>query len=155
MIYDVTTVEEYIEALPEDRRPVIENLRNVVLRNLPQGFEEQISYGMIGYVVPLSKYPNGYHTKKDEPLPFISIASQKNHIALYHMGLYGNKEIEKWFKDEYAKYVPTKLDMGKSCIRFKNPKHIPYNLIGELCKKITVNEHINFYEKLLKEKLDF
>lgn len=152
MVYDVTTVEEYIAALPEDRRPVIEKLRNIALKNLPEGFEEQIVYGMISYVVPLSRYPEGYHVKKGEPLPFLSIASQKNHIALYHMGLYGNEEVEKWFREEYAKCVSTKLDMGKSCIRFKNPKHIPYDLIAKLCHKITVEEHIRFYEKFLKER---
>lgn len=154
MIYDVNTVEEYIAALHEERKPVIERLRNIVQQNLPKGFEEQISYGMIGYVVPLSKYSKGYHVKKDEPLPFISIASQKNHIALYHMGLYENKEIEKWFRDEYAKCVPTKLDMGKSCIRFKNPKHIPYDLVSELCKKITIDEYISLYEKSLERRID-
>lgn len=152
MVYDVTAVEEYIAVLPEDRRPVIEKLRSIVLENLPEGFEEQIAYGMISYVVPLSRYPEGYHVKKGEPLPFLSIASQKNHIALYHMGLYGNEEIEKWFREEYAKCVSTKLDMGKSCIRFKNPKHIPYDLIAKLCQKITVEEHIRFYEKFLKER---
>lgn len=152
MVYDVATVEEYIAALPDDRKSAIEKLRNIVLQNLPDGFEEQITYGMIGYVVPLSRYPNGYHVTKGEPLPFFAIASQKNHIALYHMGLYGNEEIEKWFRNEYVKYVPTKLDMGKSCIRFKNPKHIPYDLIAELCQKITVDEYINNYEKSLKDR---
>lgn len=154
MIYDVPTADEYIAALPEDRKLVIEKLRNIILQNLPEGFEEQVSYGMIGYVVPLSRYPEGYHVKKGEPLPFLAIASQKSHIALYHMGLYGNKKIEKWFRDAYAECVPTKLDMGKSCIRFKNPAHIPYDLIAGLCQKITVDEHISLYEKSLKEKIN-
>jgi hypothetical protein len=100
--------------------------------------------------VPLSRYPQGYHVKKGEPLPFLSLASQKNHIALYHMGLYGNQEMEAWFVKEYADRVPTKLDMGKSCIRFKNPDHIPYDLIAELCQKMTVDEYVNAYEKSLK-----
>jgi uncharacterized protein YdhG (YjbR/CyaY superfamily) len=147
MQYSVNSVTEYIEALPEDRKPVIEKLRNVILSNLPEGFEEQISYGMIGYVVPLSLYPKGYHAKKGEPLPFLALASQKNYIALYHMGLYGNPELEEWFTEEYAARMPAKLDMGKSCIRFKNPDHIPYDLIAELCQKITVDEYISQYEK--------
>ena len=152
MQYDVNTVEEYIGALPEDRKPIVEKLRNLILTNLPEGFAEQLSYGMIGYVVPLSIYPKGYHTKKGEPLPFISLASQKNYIALYHMGLYGKPKLEEWFVKEYADRVPTKLDMGKSCIRFKNPDHIPYDLIAELCQKMTVDEYISAYETALKRK---
>ena len=152
MQVDVETVDQYITALPEDRKAVIQKLREVILDNLPDGFEEQISYGMIGYVVPLSKYPQGYHAKESEPLPFLSLASQKNHIALYHMGLYGNPEMEAWFVKEYAKRVPTKLDMGKSCIRFKNPDHIPYDLVAELCQKMTADEYVNAYEKALKRK---
>lgn len=154
MFYNVSTINEYLLALPEDRRLVIEKLRTVIVENLPKGFEEVISYGMISYVVPLSKYPQGYHVKKEEPLPFLSIASQKNHIAVYHMGLYSDLELEKWFRDEYAKQVPTKLDMGKSCIRLKNLERIPYNLIGELCNKITVEEYINSYEQSLGERIN-
>jgi uncharacterized protein YdhG (YjbR/CyaY superfamily) len=150
MHYQVNTVQEYIEAVPEDRKPVIEKLREVILANLPEGFEEQISYGMISYVVPLSRYPQGYHVKEGEPLPFISLASQKNYLALYHMGLYGYPKVEAWFVKEYAEQVPTKLDMGKSCIRFKNPDHIPYDLIAELCQKITVDEYIAAYEQAVK-----
>jgi uncharacterized protein YdhG (YjbR/CyaY superfamily) len=150
MQYEVNTVQEYIEALPENRKPVIEKMREVILANLPDGFEEQISYGMISYVVPLSRFPQGYRAKKGEPLPFISLASQKNYLALYHMGLYGNPKLEEWFVKEYAEQVPTKLDMGKSCIRFKNPDHIPYDLIAELCQKITVDEYITAYEQALK-----
>ncbi|HAF60790.1 MAG TPA: hypothetical protein DCK95_00510 [Anaerolineaceae bacterium] len=152
MHYDVNSIEEYIAAVPEDRKPVMEKLRKVILGNLPEGFEEQLSYGMIGYVVPLSKYPKGYHVKEGEPLPFISLASQKNHIALYHMGLYGKQEVEEWFVKEYADRVPTKLDMGKSCIRFKNPDLIPYDLVAELCQKMTVDEYIQAYETALNRK---
>lgn len=155
MEYNATTVEEYIAALPKDRKPVIERLRNVILENLPEGFTEQISYGMIGYVVPLSRYPKGYHCKKDEPLPFISLASQKNHITLYHMGLYGNKELEKYFVEEYAKRVPTKLDMGKSCIRFKNPASIPFDLIAELCRKITLEEYVALAYETAKNQKEY
>ena len=146
------TVEDYLSELPENRRPVIETLRKIILSNLPEGFEEQISYGMISYVVPLDKYPQGYDAKKGEPLPFLSLASQKNYIALYHLGIYGDKVIEKWFADEYAKRVPTRLDMGKSCIRFKNPNHIPFDLIAELCQKMTVDDFIEFYETSIKRK---
>ena len=152
MQYNVNTVEEYIAALPDDRKSVIEKLRNVILKNLPEGYEEQLSYGMIGYVVPLSRYPKGYHAKEGEPLPFLSIASQKNHIVLYHMGLYGKPELEEWFMKAYADRVPTKLDMGKSCIRFKNSDHIPYDLVAELCQKISVDEFIAIYEGSLKKK---
>ena len=150
--YNVANVEEYISVLPENRRSSIERLRNIISSNLPEGFSEQLSYGMISYVVPLSRYPEGYRPKKGEPLPFLSLASQKNHIALYHMGLYGNTELEKWFVEEYAKRVPTKLDMGKSCIRFKNEALIPYDLIAELCRKITVDEYIDYYEQLINRK---
>jgi len=152
MQYDVNNIEEYIAALPEDRKPVIEKLRSVILSNLPKGFTEQLSYGMIGYVVPLSRYPQGYHAKKGEPLPFLSLASQKNYIALYHMGIYGKPKLEAWFIKEYTDRVPTKLDMGKSCIRFKNPDHIPYDLVAELCQKMTVDEFIELYEDSVKRK---
>jgi uncharacterized protein YdhG (YjbR/CyaY superfamily) len=152
MQYDVDSVEEYIAALPEDRKPAIEKLRKIILENLPEGFEEQLSYGMIGYVVPFSIYLKGYHAKEGEPLPFIYLASQKNHIALYHMGLYGKPKLEKWFVKEYADWVPTKLDMGKSCIRFKNPDHIPYDLVAELVQKMTVDEYIQAYETAQNRK---
>lgn len=149
MKYDVNTIDEYISVLPENRRVAVEKLRNIIIANLPEGFVEQMSYGMIGYVVPLSIYPKGYHVKKNEPLPFLSIASQKNHIALYHLGMYMDKAVETWFAKEYDKQVATKLDMGKSCIRFKNTDTIPYKLIAELCKKITVEDYIKIYEKTL------
>ncbi|MDX9808943.1 MAG: DUF1801 domain-containing protein [Sphaerochaetaceae bacterium] len=150
MQQDVRTVEEYIMALPEyDREPFV-TLRNVIVQNLPEGFEEQLSYTMVGYVVPLSVYPKGYHVKKGEPLPFIAIASQKHYISLYHMGLYADNELLQWFSTAYASQVPTKLDMGKSCIRFRNPKHVPYSLIGELCQKMTVSEYVSLYERSLK-----
>jgi len=148
---DAKTVAEYIAALPEDRQEVMIKLRKTILENLPEGFEEQMSYGMIGYVVPLSIFPEGYHVKKGEPLPFISLASQKNHIALYHMGMYGTK-VEEWFRKEYGERVPTKLDMGKSCIRLRNPKKIPFDLIAELCQKITVQEHIRNYSNAINSR---
>ena len=152
MQYEVSTVDAYLAALPEDRKIVVEKLRNIILSNLPEGFEEQISYGMISYVVPLSRFPQGYHANKGEPLPFLSLASQKNYVALYHMGLYGRPTLEEWFVKAYDDRVPTKLDMGKSCIRFKNPDHIPYDLVAELCQKMTVDEYISIYEAAFKRK---
>ena len=144
---DIRTVEDYIKTLQPDRKEAVIKLRRSIRENLPEGFEEHFSYGMIGYVVPLSRYPRGYHAKKGEPLPFLSVASQKNYIAVYHMGLYEKKEVEEWFRTGYAKSVSTKLDMGKSCIRFKDERSIPYELITKLCRMITVQEYIEAYEK--------
>ena len=145
------TPKEYIDELPEDRKEPVIKLRETILKNLPEGFEEEMSYGMIGYVVPHSKYPAGYHVNPELPLPFINIASQKNFIALYHMGIYSDKGLFNWFVSEYPKHVKTKLDMGKSCIRFKNLEHIPYSLIGELVAKMTTEQWINVYEKAWKK----
>ncbi len=144
--------EQYINELPDDRKEVIKKLRKTILDNLPKGFEEQMSYGMLGYVVPHSIYPDGYHCSPELPLPFMNVASQKNFIALYHSGLYASKELMEWFVGEYPKYVKTKLDMGKSCIRFKKLETIPYELIGELCTKMTVDEWIALYGKNVKKK---
>lgn len=145
------TPEKYIEELPEDRKDAIVKLRVIIKKNLPKGFYEEMSYGMIGYVVPHSLYPAGYHCDPKLPLPFINIASQKNYIALYHMGIYSDPNLLKWFVSEYPKHTKQKLDMGKSCVRFKNPDEIPYKLIGELCKKITVKEWIAVYERSFKK----
>jgi len=142
--------EQYIEQLPEDRKSVIGKLRKIILKNIPTGFVETINYGMIGYVIPHSLYPDGYHCNPALPLPFIGIASQKNFVAIYHMGLYVNDELMSWFVDEYPKYCKTKLDMGKSCIRFKNPDSIPYELIGELVRKVSAEDWVNTYESKLK-----
>lgn len=144
------TPDEYIDSLPEDRKEAMTQLRKTIKKNLPKGFKEVMSYGMIGYVVPHSIYPAGYHCDPKLPLPFMCIASQKNFIALYHMGIYGDPQLLKWFTDGYAKAVPTKLDMGKSCVRFKKPEHIPYPLIGELTAKITPQDWIAMYEKVLQ-----
>jgi hypothetical protein len=145
-----TSPEEYIESLPEDRQEIISKIRKVLLKNLPKGFKEVMSYGMLGYVVPHSIYPDGYHCDPKLPLPFISLASQKSHIALYHMGLYGGKHLE-WFQKEWQKVSPKKLDMGKSCIRFKKAEDVPIELIGRLAAKITPSEWIEVYEKNLKK----
>jgi len=145
------TPKEYISELPKDRKQPIMKLRESILKNLPEGFEEVMSYGMIGYVVPHTLYPDGYHTNPLLPLPFINIASQKNFIALYHMGIYSDNGLFNWFVSEYPKHVKTKLDMGKSCIRFKNINQIPYSLIGELVSKMNVNQWVNTYDQARKK----
>lgn len=150
MIYTANTPDEYIAQLPEDKRQAIGLLRRTIKSSLPEGFEETTQYGMIGFVVPHNLYPLGYHVNPKEPLPFMGVAAQKNHIALYHMGLYMFPNTLEWFTLEYPKYVKTKLDMGKSCIRFKNANTIPYELIAELCKKITLDDYIANYEMSLK-----
>lgn len=144
--------EEYISKVPADRKEAIEKLRQTVLKNLPKGFTEGMNYNMIGYFVPHSVYPDGYHCDPKQPLPFISIASQKNFIAFYHMGMYANKKLLDWFTKEYPKHCKTKLDMGKSCVRFKKVDDIPYKLIGELAKKMSASEWIKIYESNIKRK---
>ncbi len=139
------TVQEYIDSLPAERKPVIVALRKAISRNLPKGFEEQISYGMIGFVVPHKLYPGGYHVTPELPLPFIGLASQKNHIAVFHMAMQG--ELLDWFRDEWKVYSTKKLDMGKSCIRFRKPEDVPIDLIGTLASKMTPKQWIEIYEK--------
>ena len=146
------TVEEYIDAIPADRIDQFNLIRNAIKQNLPDGFEECISYGMIGYVVPHSIYPNGYHCDPKLPLPFLSVASQKNSINLYHMGIYMNSNLLDWFVKSYTEQVKGKLDMGKSCIRFNPKKEIPFQLIGELCSKMTVQDWITVYEHQLNRR---
>lgn len=141
-----TTVDSYINELPEERKVALTKLRRIIKENIPNGFEEVMSYGMIGYVVPHKLYPPGYHCTPELPLPFLNIASQKNFIAVYHMGIYAQKELLDWFVKEYPKYTTSKLDMGKSCIRFKKPENIPYELIGMLASKMTPAEWIALYE---------
>jgi uncharacterized protein YdhG (YjbR/CyaY superfamily) len=147
------TVAEYLEQLPDDRKEFFTKLRDTILSNLPKGFKEEMSYGMIGYVVPHSIYPAGYHCSPELPLPFVSIANQKNYIALYHMAIYAHPELLEWFEKEYPKHSNLKLDMGKSCIRFKKPEQIPFDLIAELIKKISVADWIKVYEKNIKRKI--
>lgn len=146
------TPEEYIESLSADRKKAVSEIRKVIKKNLPKGFKEVMGYGMIGYVIPHSMYPDGYHCNPELPLPFINLASQKNYIALYHMGIYGDQGLLNWFTKEYSKYSKSKLDMGKSCIRFKKPEDIPFKLIGELVSKITPEDWIKIYEKYLNRK---
>ena len=138
--------QEYIDSLPADRKAPIEQLRQVISQNLPKGFQEGIGYGMLCYAIPHSRYPAGYHCDPKQPLPFVSLASQKNFIALYHMGIYAMPQLLQWFEDEYPKHSKSKLDMGKSCIRFKKPEQIPYALIGQLMQKVTPDEWIAVYE---------
>ncbi|CAM4367057.1 DUF1801 domain-containing protein [Cytophagaceae bacterium 50C-KIRBA] len=145
------TPDEYENQLADDRKVAIAHLRQTIIQNIPPGFEETISYGMIGYVVPKSIYPAGYHCKTDEPLPFLSIASQKNFIALYHMGMYADEKLLQWFQNEYPKHAKSKLDMGKSCVRFKKMDDIPFSLIAELAQKITVADWISRYESMFKK----
>jgi len=146
------TPDEYVKEIPEDRREVIAQLRKAIKANLPKGFKEEMSYGMIGYVVPHSIYPDGYHCNPELPLPFMNLASQKNFIAIYHMGVYADKKLNEWFMKEYAKVSKTKLDAGKSCLRFKKPEQVPVKLIGELAGKMTPQDWINVYEKNYKKK---
>lgn len=150
MTSEASTPEEYIAELPEERVPAMQKLRKTIKENLPKGFVEMMNYGMIGFVVPHSIYPGGYHCTPELPLPFINIASQKNFIALYHSGIYANEELLNWFVGEYPNHVKTKLDMGKSCIRFKKPDQIPYELIAELARKMTVQQWVEIYEKAIK-----
>ena len=146
-------VKDYLAELPEDRAPYFSKLRDVISKNIPKGFEECMGYGMVGFVVPHSLFPEGYHCDPKLPLPFVSIGSQKNFIVIHHMGLYANPKLLEWFVNEYPKHSQTKLDMGKGCIRFKKVDQIPYDLIAELIKKITVKDWIKMYqEAFLKTK---
>jgi len=144
--------DEYAEQIPDDRKPAIKKLRQTIISNIPKGFEETMSYGMIGYVVPHSVYPSGYHCDPKLPLPFIAIASQKNFVAFYHMAIYADKSLYDWFVAEYSNHSKSKLDMGKSCIRFKKQEDIPYELIGLLVSKITTDHWIKMYEETFKRK---
>jgi uncharacterized protein YdhG (YjbR/CyaY superfamily) len=148
-----TSVGDYINNLPEDRKSAMVELRKTIIENLPEGFCEMMSYGMIGYVVPHSTYPAGYHCDPKLPLGFINIASQKNFIVMHHMGIYADASLLKWFTDEYPKHSKTKLDMGKGCIRFKKIDQIPYKLIGELVTKLTPQQWITKYEAIFRNKL--
>ena len=145
-----TTVDQYIDELPEDRKKAVSELRKVIKKNIPKGFQEGMGYGMAGYSVPHSKYPAGYHCDPKLPLPFIGFASQKNFIAVYHMGIYADPELLKWFIDAHSKASPKKPDIGKSCIRYRKPEDIPYKLIGELVSKMTPDKWIEVYESNFK-----
>ncbi|TGM24846.1 DUF1801 domain-containing protein [Leptospira levettii] len=146
------TIDEYIESLPEGNKEAFLQLRSVVKKNLPKGFEETFQYKMIGYVVPKKLYPAGYHVNPELALPFLHIAVQKSGLALYHMGIYADPTLLKWFQTEYPKHCKTKLDMGKSCIRFKKLEDIPWKLIGELVSKMSPKDWIHLYDSNLPKK---
>ena len=146
MKYTATSPDDYVSQLPEERAIVISKLRSLIQENIPEGFTEEMSYGMIGYIVPHSLYSEGYHCDPSLPLPFINIASQKNFIAFYHMGMYADKNLYDWFVTEYPKHCSRKLDMGKSCIRFKKTDDIPYELLAKLVRKMTVLDWVSLYE---------
>lgn len=151
MRIEAGSIEEYLQLVPEDKNAAVRRLYNVVSKSIPVGFEADLGYGMIGFSVPHSLYPNGYHCDSKQPLPFVGIASQKNFIALYHMGIYADETLHQWFVNEFPKHNKRKLDMGKSCIRFKNPNEIPFELIGELMQKMSVKQWIDLYESKLKQ----
>ncbi len=144
-------VDDILNNVSEERQEAFKKLHEVIVKNLPNGFEPAISYGGLGYVVPHALYPDGYHCRPTEPLPFASIASQKSSINFYHMGMYADGKLLNWFLAEYPKYTTQKLDMGKSCVRFKKLNNIPYQLIGELMQKMSVKEWISIYETKLKK----
>lgn len=152
MKIEAKSIAEYIEKVPEERQAAMQKLYTIISKNLPQGFEEGVSYGMMGWDVPLSLYPQGYHCAKNQPLPFLGMALQKNSINLYHMGIYAKKELCDWFVNEYPKHSKKKLDMGKSCIRFKKEEDIPFDLIAELVQKMTPQEWISLYEEKYRKK---
>ena len=145
------SIEDYVSKVPEERNEAFRKLFETISKNLPKGFQTNLSYGMIGWSVPLETFPAGYHCSPGTPLPFINLASQKNFIALYHMGIYANPELMQWFVEEFPKYSNQKLDMGKSCIRFKKMDAIPFDLIAKLCEKMTPENWIALYEKLYKK----
>jgi len=150
MRIDADSIDDYVAKLPDDRAEAVDALLRTHREHLPAGFGEGLEYGMPTFFVPHEQYPAGYHCDPARPLPFISIGNQKNHIGLYHMGLYAAPDLLSWFEAEWPKHVPTKLDMGKSCIRFKRVDRIPYDLIAELAEKMTVDEWIGVYERVVK-----
>jgi len=152
MKHTASSVKEYIASLPEERQAAMLQLKQSIADHLPQGFEETMSYGMIGFVVPHALYPKGYHCDPKLPLPFINIASQKNFIALYHMGIYAKPALLEWFTSEFPKHSKAKLDMGKSCIRFKKMDQIPFALIAELAEKMSPQDWIETYENAFIKK---
>lgn len=150
MRIEATSVEDYLDKVPEERKPAMKKLYETISKNLPAGFSEGLSYGMMGWDVPLETYPQGYHCTPGSPLPFLGMASQKNFVAFYHMGIYSDPELHDWFVAEYPKHSKRKLDMGKSCIRFKKMDDIPYDLIAELVQKMTPQQWIALYEEKLR-----
>jgi hypothetical protein len=143
-------VAEFLANLPDERRDAVAALRQAVRERLPEGFHEIVAKGMLHWVVPHSAYPAGYHCNPSDPLPFLSLANQKHAICLYHMGMYADPELHAWFTSEYPKHCKTRLDMGKSCVRFKKPEQIPLELVGELASKMTPAQWIARYESMIQ-----
>jgi uncharacterized protein YdhG (YjbR/CyaY superfamily) len=143
-------VEEYMAALPEDRREAMAAIREVILKNLPKGYEEGMQWGMPSYFVPLSAYPAGYNCQPDQPLPFVGLASQKNHMAFYGFCIYMDEELKNRFVEDWKK-TGKKLDMGKSCVRFKKLEDVPLQVIGDAVKRVPMKKYIKQYEKLLQQ----
>lgn len=139
--------DEFIAEIDMKWHDAFVKLMKTIEGNLPPGFEKSMDRQFMAYSVPLATYSKGYHVTPNTPLPFLSIAAQKRHLALYHLGIYADPKLLQWFEQEYAKAVPTKLNMGKSCIRWTSTKHIPYELIGQLCQKMTVHQWIELYEQ--------
>jgi hypothetical protein len=150
MTSDAKTVDEYLRELSPDRREFVSAIRAAITDNLPPGFEERMSYGMIGYVVPHEHYPAGYHCDPALPLPFINLASQKASVNLYHMAIYTMPDLLSWFETAWSEATSVRLDMGKSCMRFKRLTTTPVELIGELASRVTVEEWIALYEEKIK-----
>lgn len=144
-------IQTYLEKVPDERKIAFEKLFNAIDDNLPTGFELTEAYGMLTWVVPLSSYPVGYHCAPGTPLPFLSLASQKNFLAFYHMGIYADKDLLEWFQESYTQHAKYKLDMGKSCVRFKKMDDIPYGIIAELSTKISPEMWIEKYETVFKK----
>lgn len=143
------TVDEYLASLPEDRRAALAAVRDVIRKNLDPSYEEGMQYGMIGYYVPHSVYPAGYHCDPKQPLPFAGLASQKGHMSLYLMCVYGDSEQEKWFREEWAK-TGKKLDMGKSCVRFKKVEDLALGVIGEAVRRVPAKAFVEHYESVIR-----
>jgi hypothetical protein len=143
------TVKEYLVELPEERRTAIQAVRQVILKNLDKGYEEGMQYGMIGYYVPHKVYPPGYHCDPKQPLPFAGLGSQKNHMAVYLMCIYGSRQHEEWFRKEWAK-TGKKLDMGKSCIRFRKLEDLALEVIGEAVARVPAKKYVAYYESVIK-----
>ena len=141
------TVEQYLEELPPERREALQAVREVILKNLPSGYEETMQYGMIGYGIPLERFPNTYN---GQPLGIAALASQKNYMSLYLMNVYGHPETETWFRERY-RASGKKLDMGKSCVRFRKLDDLPLDLVGETVARTPVDEFIRVYEQSRKK----
>lgn len=148
---DQTTTQAFLETVQEERKTIITSLIQTIETSIPNGFEGRTSGKMLSWDVPFSSYPSGYHCNPKSPLPFLSLANQKGFIALYHMGLYADKQLYDWFVSEYPKHAKFKLDMGKSCIRFKKVDDVPLELIGELLGKMSLQGWIDLYESSFKK----